>query len=138
MLDFWIISSDTDFKNIKNLKVTYFIKISAWRPLVQNFTGKSWKSRTSCKTHMLKKWHIKSRLDFAKTDLQSDDDYFKKNLWSDENKIVFLGTTMLPMFGERIEQPAVRRTPSLLWNTVVVTSWFVGVLSGMELKNIWL
>ena len=36
---------------------------------------------------MLKKRHIKSRLDLAKTDLQYEDDYFKKNLWSDESRI---------------------------------------------------
>ena len=50
-------------------------------------------------------------------------------------KLYFLATTMLPVFGERMEPPTVRRTPSLLGSTVVVTSWFVDVLSTVELKN---
>ena len=51
-------------------------------------------------------------------------------------KLYFMATTMLPKFGETNKPPTVRRTPSLLGNTVVVTSWFVGVLSTVELKNL--
>ena len=40
---------------------------------------------------MLKKRHIKSRLDFDKTNLQRYDDYFKKRFLSDESKIVIFG-----------------------------------------------
>lgn len=49
------------------------------------------KSRSPRKTPMLKKCHIKSRLEFAKTNLQYNDDYFKQILWSDESKIELYG-----------------------------------------------
>ena len=49
------------------------------------------KSRTPRKIPMLKKCHLKSRLEFAKTNLQQDDDYFKQVLWSDESKIELYG-----------------------------------------------
>ena len=72
------------------------------------------KSRRPRKTPMLKKCHIKSRLDFAKTNLQHDDDYFKQICGLTKAKLSVLATTMLLMFEERMEQPTVRRTPSLL------------------------
>ena len=40
---------------------------------------------------MLKKRHIKSRFDFNKTNLQHDDDNFKKTLLSDKSKIELFG-----------------------------------------------
>lgn len=49
------------------------------------------KSRRPRKTPMLKKCHFKSRLEFAKSNLQKDDDYFKQILWSDESKIELYG-----------------------------------------------
>ena len=35
---------------------------------------------------MIKKCHIKSRLDCAKTNLYHDNEFFKKTLWTDESK----------------------------------------------------
>ena len=49
------------------------------------------KSRSPRKTPMLKKCHLKFRLEFAKTNLQHGDDYFKQILWSDESKIELYG-----------------------------------------------
>ena len=36
---------------------------------------------------MLKKCYFKSRLDFAISNLEQDDDYFKQVWWSDESKM---------------------------------------------------
>jgi transposase len=49
------------------------------------------KSRSPRKTPLLKKTHIKSRLNFAKTYSECNDDFFKQILWSDESKIELYG-----------------------------------------------
>ena len=131
---FWIISIVTDFIKIKKLKITIFSKFCARRPSVRNFTGNTWKPRAPSKSPILKKCHMKTRLDCAKSNLQHDNDYFQKFLWRPYTKMNFLATTMLPMFGEGLEQHTVRKAPSLPWNTIVVTWWFGDILSTVKLK----
>ena len=75
---------------------------------------------------MLKKCHIKSRLDCAKTNLQHDNDYFKRILWSDESKI----------------DPFDHNDAAHVWkedgatysqNNTIPTAWFGDVLSTVKL-----
>ena len=49
------------------------------------------KSRSPRKTPLLTKRHLKLRLEFAKTYLNKNDDFFKQILWSDESKIELFG-----------------------------------------------
>ena len=46
--------------------------------------------------------------------MQHDNEYFKKFLWFDEGKVEIFGHSDVPMYGEKMEQPTVSRTPSLL------------------------
>ena len=89
---------------------------------------------------MLKKRHIKSRLDFAKTNLQHDDDYFKKILWSVENKTaLFVHNDATHVWREGGAAYSQKNTiPTMKHGCgnfmVVVTSWFAGVLPTVVLK----
>ena len=69
------------------LKFMIFINFYARKTVSSDLHQGKLKSRILRKTPKLIKYHIKSRLGCAKTDLQHENDYFKKKRWSDESEI---------------------------------------------------